>query len=73
MRIERRYYIFGLVVLKVGDKVCILFGSKVPFYLRPIDRSYLLISKCYIYRLIKGKVIGILARDNLYKKTFNII
>jgi hypothetical protein len=63
----------GLVVLEVGDMICVLFSSKVLFYLRPIGRHYLLIGKYYIYRLIKGEVIGILARDKLYKKIFNII
>ena len=72
-RTERGYYVLGPAALEVGDKVCVLLGGKVPFCLRPIGRSYLLVGECYVHGLMKGEAIGMLARNNLDEKIFDIV
>ena len=72
-RTERGYYVLGPAALKAGDVVCVLFGSKVPFCLRPMGSHYLLAGECYVHGLMKGEAIGMLARDELYEKIFDIV
>jgi hypothetical protein len=72
-RTGRGYYVLGPVALEAGDVVCVLFGSKVPFCLRPIGRRYLLVGECYVHGLMRGEAMGMLARDELYKKMFDIV
>jgi hypothetical protein len=72
-RTRRGYYILSLAALETGDLVCVLFGSKVLFCLRPIGKRYLLVGKYYVYRLMKGEAIDMLAQNKLYKKVFDIV
>jgi hypothetical protein len=46
----------GLSGIMDGDVVCILFGSEVPYILRPTrtEGQYLLIGECYIEGLMRG-------------------
>jgi hypothetical protein len=40
-----------------GDKICILFGSAVPFVLRECERGFFkLIGECYIHGIMDGEV-----------------
>lgn len=72
-RTRRGYYILGPSVLEAGDVVCILFGSKVPFCLRPIGKRYLMVGECYVHGLMKGEAIEMLVRDELREKIFDIV
>lgn len=56
-----------------GDVVCVLFGNKVPFCLRPMGRRYLLVGECYVHGLMKGEAMDMLAQNELYKKGFDIV
>lgn len=68
-RTRSGYYVLGPAALEVGDVVCVLFGCKVPFCLRPIGERYLLVGECYVHGLMNGEAMDMLARDELHKKT----
>lgn len=53
----------GPVDMKIGDKLCVLFGADVPFLLRPKGDGYLVIGECYVYDLMHGEILGKLAAD----------
>ena len=72
-RTGRGYYVLGPVALEAGDVVCVLFGGKVLFCLRLMGKRYLLIGECYVHGLMKGEMIGMLARDEFDKKIFDIV
>ena len=71
-RTKRGYYVLGPAALEAEDKVCVLFGSKMPFCLRPMGTSYLLVGECYVHGLMKGEAMGMLAQSCLRKKIFDI-
>ncbi|KAL8387847.1 hypothetical protein RB595_009632 [Gaeumannomyces hyphopodioides] len=72
-RTRKGYYVLGPAALETGDVVCVLFGSKVPFCLRPIGERYLLVGECYVHGLMRGEVMDILARNELHEKAFDIV
>ena len=72
-RTGRGYYVLGPAALEAGDVVCVLFGGKVPFCLRPVGRCYLLVGECYVHGLMKGEAIGMLARGELHERIFDIV
>jgi Heterokaryon incompatibility protein (HET) len=57
---------FGLgpSVTKPDDLVCILFGGKVPYILRPEEEHYLLIGESYVH----GYMDGLIIKDSLYRE-----
>lgn len=69
------YYVLGPAALEVGDVVCVLFGAKVPFCLRPIlgGKKYLLVGECYVHGLMKGEAMDMLTRGEVHESTFDII
>jgi len=67
------YYVLGPAALETGDVVCVLFGSKVPFCLRPMGERYLLVGECYVHGLMKGEAMEMLARNELDEKAFDIV
>ena len=54
-RTAKGYFVLGPKVLEVGDVVCVLFGGKMPFCLRPWGRHYLLVGECYVHGLMGGE------------------
>lgn len=67
------YYVLGPAAAEMGDVVCVLFGSKVPFCLRPIGKHYLLVGECYVHGLMKGEAMDMLAHNELREKAFDIL
>ncbi|KAF5627008.1 heterokaryon incompatibility (het-6OR allele) [Fusarium sp. NRRL 52700] len=53
----------GPIDMKIGDRLCVLFGAEVPFVLRPKGVGYLVIGECYAYDLMHGEVLEKLAAD----------
>ncbi|KAH7480438.1 hypothetical protein FOMA001_g8821 [Fusarium oxysporum f. sp. matthiolae] len=53
----------GPVDMKIGDKLCVLFGAEVPFVLRPNGDGYEVIGECYVYDLMHGEVLEKLAAN----------
>lgn len=42
---------------KVGDRICILRGARVPFILRRDGSHYVLIGDCYVHGMMLGEVV----------------
>ena len=38
-----------------ADVICVLYGGRVPFVLRPCEKGYTLIGECYIHGLMNGE------------------
>ncbi len=73
-RTAKGYYVLGPAALEAGDVVCVLFGAKVPFCLRPIGGGrYLLVGECYVHGLMKGEAMGMLERDELHENVFGLV
>ena len=50
-----------------GDIVCVLYGGRVPFVLRPCEKGYTLIGECYIHGLMDGEAMDM---DQLESREF---
>lgn len=51
------YFGLGPQSLMEGDLCCVLFGAKVPFVLREVEGSYVLVGKCYIQGIMHGEAV----------------
>ena len=71
-RTDKGYYVLGPSALEPGDVVCVLFGSKVPFCLRPMGSRHLLVGECYVHGLMKGEAKDMLDRGTLDSRVFRI-
>ena len=63
----------GPKVLEVGDIVCVLFGGKMPFCLRPWGGHNLLVGECYVHGLMDGKAMEMLKRGEVAEEVFDVI
>ena len=70
---EKGYYVLGPSPLEEGDIVCVLFGCKVPFCLRPMGGRYLLVGECYVHGIMDGEAMDMLARNELQGRVFDIV
>lgn len=56
-----------------GDKICILFGSQVPFILRQEESHWIIIGECYIHGVMDGEAVETTAEESGYDTvTFEI-
>ena len=69
---NRGYYVLGPKVMQPGDVVCVLFGGKVPFCLRPLGDRYLLVGECYVHGLMNGEAMKMMNRQELLEEVFEI-
>lgn len=72
-RTKGGYYLLGPKVMKAGDIICVLFGGKMPFCLRPWGPRYLFIGECYVHGLMGGESIDMLQRGQLSEEIFELI
>jgi hypothetical protein len=65
---------FGLgpSAMRAGDKICVLFGSSMPFVLRPEGENYSLVGECYMYGLMEGQAVDAWRNGGLRDRTFSI-
>jgi hypothetical protein len=71
---DKGYY--GLVPsdVQVGDQVCVLYGSKVPFLLRNIsDTKYELLSWTFVLGLMSGEALANANISHFIEKTFCLV
>jgi hypothetical protein len=61
------------MVLEVDNVVCVLFGGKMPFCLRPWGRHYRLVGECYVHGLMGGEAIEMLERREVAEEVFDVI
>lgn len=69
-RTAKGYMGLGPPSMVQGDKVCIIFGCKVPLLLREVDGAYLLVGECYVFGMMQGEMIEELDNGRLEKKIF---
>ncbi|KAI0158053.1 hypothetical protein GGR52DRAFT_564911 [Hypoxylon sp. FL1284] len=73
-RTRKGYYVLGPAVMEKGDVVCVFFGGKMPFCLRPVgERTYLLVGECYVHGLMKGEAIDKMANGQITESVFEIV
>ncbi|KAI9771043.1 MAG: hypothetical protein M1839_002979 [Geoglossum umbratile] len=72
-RTAEGYFVLGPKVMEVGDIVCVLFGGKMPFCLRPWGRHYLLIGECYVHGLMNGEAMEMLKQGKVEEAEFHIV
>jgi hypothetical protein len=72
-RTKTGYYVLGPKVMEVGDVVCVLFGGKMPFCLRPQGDNYLLVGECYVHGLMRGEAIDMLELEIFTERGFDIV
>ena len=70
---KKGYYVLGPKVSQPGDVVCVLFGGKLPFCLRPLGDRYLLVGECYVHGLMNGEAIEMMSRKELAEEVFEIV
>ncbi|KAK4508517.1 hypothetical protein PRZ48_002256 [Zasmidium cellare] len=70
---SRGYYVLGPKSMRRGDVICVLFGGKVPFCLRPIGTRYLLVGECYVHGLMDGEAMTMMDRGELVGRYFDIV
>lgn len=66
------YYVLAPKVAEPGDQICVLFGGKSPFCLRPQGETYLLVGECYVHGFMNGEAIDMLAQSALHERYFEI-
>lgn len=71
-RTKKGYYVLGPAVMEEGDIVCVLFGGKMPFCLRPREKRYVLVGECYTHGLMKGEAIDMMARNEVTEQVFEL-
>ena len=63
----------GPKVMEKGDVVCVLFGGKMPFVLRPWnDGKFLLVGECYVHGFMQGEALELLERGEIDEEMFHI-
>jgi hypothetical protein len=72
-RTANGYFVLGPKVLEVGDVVCVLFGGKLPFCLRPWGRHYLLVGECYVHGVMGGEAMQMLGLGEVAEEVFDVI
>ncbi|KAE8446869.1 hypothetical protein EG329_011500 [Mollisiaceae sp. DMI_Dod_QoI] len=74
-RTTRGYYVMGPGAMEKGDIVCVLFGGKMPFCLRPFlgSRCYLLVGECYIYGFMNGEAVEMLEAGVFSEDIFKVV
>lgn len=70
---EKGYYVLCPKVTQPGDVVCVLFGGKLPFCLRPLGDRYLLVGECYVHGLMNGEAMEMMSREELAEEVFEIV
>jgi hypothetical protein len=55
---------------EVGDKICLFYGCRIPYVLRPIgDGTHFLVGPCYLHEMMQGEAMQM---PNLEECFFNI-
>lgn len=68
------YYVLGPKVLAEGDVVCVLWGGKMCFCLRPLaEGRWLLVGECYVHGLMNGEAIDMLNRGDIKEQEFMLV
>jgi len=69
---EKGYFGVGPASMKENDLVCVLYGRRVPFLLRPKNNFHHLVGKCYVHGIMNGKAITMLEARQLSEASFEV-
>ncbi|KAK0754362.1 heterokaryon incompatibility protein-domain-containing protein [Schizothecium vesticola] len=73
-RTAKGYFVLGPQVLAKGDRICVLWGGKMCFCLRPLDQGrFLLVGECYVHGLMNGEAVRLLEKKELQEKEFVLV
>ncbi len=72
-RTEKGYFVLGPKVMVVGDVVCVLFGGKLPFCLRPCGNRFLFVGECYVHGMVDGEALDMMEAGQLWEEVFDIV
>ena len=72
-RTEKGYFVLGPKVMAVGDVVCVPFGGKLPFCLRPCGNCFLFVGECYVHGMVDGEALDMMEAGQLWEEVFDII
>jgi hypothetical protein len=56
----------GHPALEEGDRVCILYGGKYPYVLRPVGECFELIGQCYLHGWMDGMAMKLLGDEQAH-------
>lgn len=62
----------GVQDLRHTDLICVIFGAKLPFFLRKVDDHYILIRDAYVEGLMYGEAIKMMEEGTLELQTIEI-
>lgn len=63
---SKGYMGLGPNAMQIGDIVCVLFGCKVPFILRPMGGYYLLVGDSYIHGIMDGEAMAAVLKERTF-------
>lgn len=66
------YYVLAPTPVEKGDVLCVLFGGRTPYILRPKGEHYLFVGECYVHGIMNGEAIGMMERGEKPVTTFRI-
>jgi hypothetical protein len=69
---EDNFLGIGAKGTKAGDIVCILFGGKTPFLLRPSGTHYTFMEGCYMHGIMHGEAVAKMENEGLAADWFEI-
>ncbi len=76
-RTEMGYYVLGPKVLAKGDIVCVLWGGRMAFCLRPLEMNgrkvHLLVGECYVHGFMRGEVADMVDKGKLEVQDFELV
>jgi hypothetical protein len=66
------YLGLGPKMMRKGDLICVLLGSKVPFIMRKVDNHFILLGECFVLGLMDGEAIDWLEAERVKLQEFQI-
>ena len=70
---SKGFYVLGPSIMEAGDIICVLFGGKMPFCLRPWGAHHLLVGECYVHGLMDGEAIEMMEQKKLVESHFDLL
>ncbi|RYP03440.1 hypothetical protein DL764_005149 [Monosporascus ibericus] len=76
-RTEKGYYVLGPKLMAKSDFVCVLWGGRMAFCLRPLETDgrmmYLLVGECYGHGFMSGGGVDMLDKGMLEAQYFEFV
>jgi hypothetical protein len=66
------YLGLGHKMMRKGNCICVLFGSKIPFMMRKVDDHFILLGECFVLGLMDGEAIDSLEERLVESQEFQV-